>query len=115
MFDGVDEVLVVEPSGENNAVSCDRFEVLCIWSISNHKQRKFKSIKSLNDEFAFSYEVDKSSYAYKVRFWSWRNTCKVIFIFDLWVNDRAFDMINIFSEFLSVLAVTDDLVKVGIL
>ena len=115
MFDGVDEVYMIKPSGENDAVSCDRFEILSIWTISNHKQRKFKSIKSLNDEFAFSYEIDQSSYTDKIGLWSWRNTCKIIFIFDFWVNDRAFDMIDIFSEFLSVLAVTDDLVKVGIL
>lgn len=105
---------MIKPSGKNNALSCDRFEILSIWSISNHKQRKFKSIKSLNDEFAFSYEIDKPSYTYKVRFWIRRNACKIIFIFDFWVNDRAFDMINIFSEFLSVLAIADDLVKVGI-
>ena len=115
MFDSVDEVSMIKPSGENDTVSCDRFEILSIWTISNHKQRKFKSIKSLNDEFAFSYEIDQSSYTYKVRLWSWRNTCKIIFIFDFWVNDRAFDMINIFSEFLSVLAIADDFVKVGIL
>ena len=106
---------MIKPSGKNNAVSCDRFEILSIWSISNHKQRQLKSIKSLNDEFAFSYEIDQSSYTDKIGLWSWRNTCKIIFIFDFWVNDRAFDMINIFSEFLSVLAVTDDFVKVGIL
>lgn len=115
MFDSVDEVCVIKPSGKNNAVSCDRFEMLSIWSISNHKQRQLKSIKSLNDEFAFSYEIDQPPYTYEVRLWSWRNASKIIFIFDFWVNDRAFDMIDIFSEFLSVLAIADDLVKVGIL
>lgn len=105
---------MIKPSGENDAVSCDRFEILSIWTISNHKQRKFKSIKSLNNEFAFSYEIDQSPHTYEIGFWIRRNTCKIIFIFDFWVNDRAFDMINIFSEFLSVLAIADDLVKVGI-
>ena len=105
---------MIKPSGENNAVSCDRFEILSIWTISNHKQRKFKSIKSLNDEFAFSYEIDQSPHTYEIGFWSRRNTCKIIFIFDFGVNDSAFDMIDIFSEFLSVLAIADDFVKVDI-
>ena len=106
---------MIKPSGKNDAVSCDRFEILSIWTISNHKQRKFKSIKSLNDKFAFPYEIDKPSHTYEIGFWIRRNASKVIFIFDFRVDDSAFDMIYIFSQFLSVLAIADDFVKVGIL